>query len=134
MDATDTVDRAIEKNIYLVQELERRVPGMAYIHMVEPRVAGGNVELEGPIEHSLEPFRQATSTPFLAAGGYQRSTAISAVSSGHADGIVFGRYFVSTPDLVKRVAADAAFNPCKRDTFYTPGLEGYTDYPCLEDS
>lgn len=35
---------------------------------VEPRVAGGNVELEGPIEHTLDPFRAATSTPFLVAG------------------------------------------------------------------
>lgn len=34
MDATDTVERAMAKNIYLVQELQKRVPGMAYIHMV----------------------------------------------------------------------------------------------------
>lgn len=68
-----------------------------------------------------------------AAGGYQRDIAISAVSNGHADVVVFGRYSVSTPDLVKRVAVDATFNPYKRDMFYTPALEGYTDYPTLED-
>jgi hypothetical protein len=36
---------------------------------VEPRLAGGNAEVEGPINHSNEPFRAATQLPFLAAGG-----------------------------------------------------------------
>lgn len=35
---------------------------------VEPRVAGGNVNLEGPIDHTLDPFRAATSAPFIVAG------------------------------------------------------------------
>jgi hypothetical protein len=35
---------------------------------VEPRLAGGNAEIEGHIEHTLNPFREATSRPFLAAG------------------------------------------------------------------
>lgn len=34
LDAEDTVDRAIEKNVWLMKELDRRVPGLAYIHMV----------------------------------------------------------------------------------------------------
>jgi hypothetical protein len=36
---------------------------------VEPRLAGGNAEVEGPIDHSLAPFKAATKLPFLAAGG-----------------------------------------------------------------
>lgn len=51
---------------------------------VEPRVAGGNVELEGELGHSLAPFRQACGSPFLVAGGHSRASAIAAVSSGQA--------------------------------------------------
>jgi len=133
MDATDAVDAAVEKNVWLMQELSRRLPGLAYVHMVEPRVAGGNVELEGRLDHSLEPFRAACSSPFLVAGGHSRASAIEAVSSGQADGVVFGRYFVSNPDLPTRLALDAPLNPYNRATFYTPGPEGYTDYPFLEE-
>jgi hypothetical protein len=174
LDACDSVERAIEKNVWLMQQLDNRVPGLAYMHMVsvmrrtaaasrllymagilaasnalatiasgrkakadmqltlllpplymnadascplrlspawlvamlrwraplhtlllpltllplscccccccccshvqvEPRLAGGNAEVEGPIEHSLEPFRKATRLPFLAAGGEPQS-------------------------------------------------------------
>jgi len=53
-------------------------------------LAGGNVEIEGPIDHTLEPFREATSSPFLAAGGFSREAAIQAVKDNKADAVVFG--------------------------------------------
>jgi 2,4-dienoyl-CoA reductase-like NADH-dependent reductase (Old Yellow Enzyme family) len=34
LDACDSVERAVEKNVWLMQELDRRVPGLAYMHMV----------------------------------------------------------------------------------------------------
>jgi len=34
MDATDTVEAAVRKNVWLMQELSRRLPGLAYVHMV----------------------------------------------------------------------------------------------------
>lgn len=43
------------------------------------------------------------------------------------------RYFISNPDLPKRLAVGAQLTPYNRDTFYSFGLEGYTDYPFLED-
>jgi hypothetical protein len=56
---------------------------------VEPRVAGGNVELEGELDHSLAPFRKACSSPFLVAGGHSRASAIAAVSSGQAGALLW---------------------------------------------
>lgn len=120
----------------LLQELQRRLPRLAYIHMVEPRLAAGNAEIEGHIDHTLNPFRKATSRPFLAAGGFKRDTAIAAVASGEADAVVFGRHFISNPDLVRRLAVDAPLNKYDRSTFYAaqPGqMEGYIDYPFLEE-
>ncbi|RYN38461.1 hypothetical protein AA0119_g469 [Alternaria tenuissima] len=43
---------------------------------------------------------------------------------------VFGRYFISTPDLVFRIEKGIELNPYDRDTFYIPKSEkGYVDYP-----
>jgi hypothetical protein len=47
-------------------------------------------------------------------GGFKRDTAIAAVSSGEADAVVFGRYFISNPDLVRRIATDAPLNKYDR--------------------
>ncbi|KAF6263436.1 putative 12-oxophytodienoic acid reductase [Scenedesmus sp. NREL 46B-D3] len=134
LDACDDVQRAVQKNVWLVQELDRRVPGLAYLHMVEPRLAGGNAEVEGPIDHSLEPFRKATKLPFLAAGGFKRNDGIAAVKDGKADAVVYGRYFISNPDLPRRLAEGAELTPYDRDTFYSFGEQGYVDYPCMEES
>ena len=57
---------------------------------VEPRLAGGNAEREPAASESLEYFRTATTTPFLAAGGFSRASAVSSLQEGKADGIVFG--------------------------------------------
>jgi 12-oxophytodienoic acid reductase len=42
-----------------------------------------------------------------------------AVASGHADAIAFGRRFLATPDMVKRVELGAPLNQYHRETFYT---------------
>lgn len=34
LDACDTVERAVEKNTWLMKTLDQRVPGLAYMHMV----------------------------------------------------------------------------------------------------
>lgn len=34
LDACDTVERAVEKNTWLMKALDERVPGLAYMHMV----------------------------------------------------------------------------------------------------
>lgn len=57
---------------------------------VEPRLAGGNAERDPGHEESLHYFREATSRPFLAAGGFKRDSAIEAVKEGRVDAVVFG--------------------------------------------
>ncbi|GFH22062.1 12-oxophytodienoate reductase 11 isoform A, partial [Haematococcus lacustris] len=72
--------------------------------------------------------------PFIAAGGYKRESGIKAVSSGHSDLVAFGRIWIANPDLPTRFLLNAPLNRYNRDTFYTPGMEGYTDYPTLEQA
>ena len=53
------------------------------------------------------------------------------VRSGLADGIAWGRKFIANPDLVERFRTGAELTPDDFKTWYTPGPEGYTDYPAL---
>ncbi len=53
------------------------------------------------------------------------------LDAGEADAVAFGKDFISNPDLVERLRAGAELNPWNMATFYTPGPEGYVDYPEL---
>jgi 12-oxophytodienoic acid reductase len=45
-----------------------------------------------------------------------------------------GRWALANPDLLKRWKLNAPLNMYDRDTFYTPSMEGYIDYPFLQDT
>tara|TARA_A100001037_G_scaffold236084_1_gene215040 strand:- start:1655 stop:1933 length:279 start_codon:yes stop_codon:yes gene_type:complete len=47
------------------------------------------------------------------------------------DLVAFGKMFLANPDLPKRFETGAELNEWNMDTFYTPGPEGYIDYPAL---
>jgi len=51
--------------------------------------------------------------------GYDTELGKKAVATGHADAIAFGRRFLATPDMVKRVELGAPLNQYHRETFYT---------------
>ena len=57
------------------------------------------------------------------------------VSSGRCDAVSYGRPYISNPDLEKRIAAGAPFNPNKDvpKSWYFPIPEGYIDYPTMEE-
>lgn len=54
------------------------------------------------------------------------------VRGGKCDFIAYGRPFIANPDLVERFRKKAPLNDWNAKTFYTPGPEGYVDYPRLE--
>jgi 2,4-dienoyl-CoA reductase-like NADH-dependent reductase (Old Yellow Enzyme family) len=64
--------------------------------------------------------------------GFTLETAEAAIASGAADAVGFGKLFISNPDLPARLKAGAPLNPWTMETFYSPGPEGYVDYPALE--
>ncbi|KAJ8502676.1 hypothetical protein ONZ45_g11538 [Pleurotus djamor] len=70
---------------YFVSELARRFPDLAYIHVVEPRVATGEaVDDSSLASHEENDFlRQIWSPrPFVAAGGYTRELSLKAAEMG----------------------------------------------------
>lgn len=115
---------------YMIEKLLENGPP-AYVHCVEPRVAG-NTERD-PGESSLEPFEKLCQgkTTFIRAGGFSPESAKETVAASQGDvAIAFGRLMLSTPDLVRRVREGLEPNRPNRDTFYTQDpVVGYTDYP-----
>ena len=63
---------------------------------------------------------------------YTFESAQADLASGLADAISFGRPYISNPDLAERLRTGAEITPDNFRTWYSPGAEGYTDYPTLE--
>ena len=78
-------------------------------------------------------IRQVFERPLILNQDYTFDAAVADVASGLADGISFGRKFLANPDLVERFRTGADLTPDDFKTWYTPGPEGYTDYPAHEE-
>ncbi|EOO01373.1 putative nadph dehydrogenase protein [Phaeoacremonium minimum UCRPA7] len=107
---------------------------LAYVHLVESRIAGASdVEAADSLAFAIE----AREGPVLIAGGYTPETARQAVDKEYPDRdvvVMFGRYFISTPDLPFRIQSNLELNKYDRSTFYTPMSPiGYIDYPFSDE-
>lgn len=123
----------VEQFEYVVGELAKL--DLAYLHLIESRESGsaadgvyfdrGTEELKRFIEVWGE------ERPVILAGGMTPDKAkwvVNEVATGPNVAIGFGRYFISTPDLVYRIKNGIELNKWDRPTFYAPGPEGYIDY------
>ena len=108
--------------------------GLAYLHVIEPRVKGNIVVNEGQAPVAAEHLRTIFKGPIMAAGGFEPDTAEAVIASGAADLVAFGRHFVSNPDLPERLERGLPLAPYDRDTFYTFDAKGYSDYPTYEQA
>ncbi|HSJ12092.1 MAG TPA: hypothetical protein VK916_05370, partial [Gillisia sp.] len=50
------------------------------------------------------------------------------IEEGYADLVAYGKPYISNPDLAERFEQNIPLTPWDKDTFYTPGKEGYLDY------
>lgn len=138
---------------YLCERLAElpEVNRLAYVHMVEPRfdevldesaklsaLVDGSADKNVESKPSLVPFRkilQKAGIKFIAAGNFNAANALPKLEGDEADAIIFGRHFLSNPDLPMRLAEGKALNPYDRSTFYgaDPPSKGYIDYPFLSE-
>ena len=110
---------------YLAQQLNTL--GLVYIHLVDHSSMG-----TPPVPDAIKTtFRKLFKPTLILSGGYDAERAESDLVAGKCDLIAVGRPFLANPDLVERWRTGAALNVPDMDTFYTPGPEGYTDYPAL---
>jgi N-ethylmaleimide reductase len=108
---------------YLARKLEELQ--IAYLH----------IAVNAPVPaKTLQAIRANFSGIIILANGLTPETADEALENGFADLVAFGRSFLSNPDFVERVKANAALNPVDYSTLYTPGAAGYTDYPTMDSS
>lgn len=103
--------------------------GLAYLHLVEPRVSGVfDVETADSLKFAYDIWKG----PILVAGGHSAASAQRLVGLEYPDRdivVMFGRYFISNPDLAFRIREGLDFTPYERNKFYSPSpTEGYTDY------
>jgi len=124
-DLLASYDGIEETYFELAKELSKI--GILYVHIVDHSSMGAH-ELTQSVKSGIRKHFAGT---YISTGGYTAETAETEIEAGHADLIGFGRPFISNPDLVQKIKNQEAFLPYKMDTFYTPGPEGYTDYPVL---
>jgi N-ethylmaleimide reductase len=108
--------------------------GLAYLHIIEPRVNGAEVVAQGQGPIASEHLRKIFKGPILAAGGFDPASAEAIVEKGDADLVVFGRHFISNPDLPRRIKEGLPLAAYDRDTFFTFEPRGYVDYPAYSDT
>ncbi|KAA1472760.1 FMN-linked oxidoreductase [Dentipellis sp. KUC8613] len=121
---------------HLVTRLRDLYPSLMYLHFIEPRMDGSDDVFAAmtPEIGSANDFARRiwAPRPFVSAGGFTRETALH-VAEKYGDVIVFGRHFVSNPDLVRRVKEGLPCNKYDRKTFYAPETPvGYIDYPFVQ--
>ncbi len=107
--------------------------GLAFVELREPGPDGTFGSTEVPKQSPM--IRDIYSGPLILNSDYGAQEADDDVSSGRCDAVSFGRPYISNPDLEKRIAAGAHFNPNKDvpRSWYFPIAEGYVDYPTLEE-
>ena len=105
--------------------------GIPWLEMREP---GPQASFRPTEQEPVSPYiRKVFSGKLVLNSDYKLDSAEARLAEGVADAISFGRTFIANPDLVRRLREGAPLNRWDADTFYTPGPEGYVDYPTLEE-
>jgi 2,4-dienoyl-CoA reductase-like NADH-dependent reductase (Old Yellow Enzyme family) len=103
--------------------------GIAFLELREQSADGTFGKSDVP---KLSPdIRKVFTGPLILNQDYDPASAQADLDSGVADAISFGRPFLANPDLVERFRRGTVLNVPNPRTFYTPGPEGYVDYPAL---
>lgn len=115
----------------LIKELGQRE--IAYVHFNDPTRNNAevqNTELVQKFDALLEQTRSwLPKTALMLAGSLDQARAEELLERGVIDLAVFGRPFISNPDLVARLQNNWPLSPADRDTFYGGDGKGYIDYP-----
>ncbi|KAI1773589.1 FMN-linked oxidoreductase [Hypoxylon cercidicola] len=119
---------------YVIQELKKL--NLAYLHVVNSWIEGDlAVDPTDQVTFAIDAWENTS--PVFIAGGFNPDSARKFVDEEYKDkdvGVVFGRYFISTPDLPFRIQHGLPLAAYDRGTFYTPGSkQGYIDYPFSEE-
>ncbi|MEM6298873.1 MAG: alkene reductase [Bacteroidota bacterium] len=113
------------QELYTYLSTELKEIGLAYLHIVDHSSMGAP-EVPQDLKKAI---RDAFGGTIIISGGYDKERANKDLEAGLVHLVAFGRPFISNPDLVDRMKNDIELAEPNPDLFYTPGAEGYTDYP-----
>lgn len=115
-------DDAEELYLYVVGELNKR--GLAYLHI-------GTFDQHRNWHPIIRPLYKGV---YFAGVGFDKESGEKLLAEGGADAIVYGKPFISNPDLPERFRTNAPLNEWDEETFYQGDRTGYIDYPALGDA
>lgn len=92
--------------------------GLAYLHVIRMDAGVDNITLSQKFDGAV-----------ILNDSYDLQSGNQALADGHAKAISFGRPFIANPNLVEMFKTGRVLNKIDFKTLYTPGAEGYTDYP-----
>jgi N-ethylmaleimide reductase len=99
--------------------------GLVYLHNVDHSSQGAPAVPEA----SKKKLKEAFGGTFIYSGGLDKVSAEAVLEEGRGDLVAFGRPFLANPDLVARLQDDLELAHPDYNKLYTPGADGYSDYP-----
>lgn len=117
---------------YFLGELNKRLIAFVELtrapdHRPVPNYYG--IKSEDQIQDVYAEFRASFNGVLIGNNGFTFDEAEKYIQENKFDMISFGRPFISNPDLVLRYTNNWPLTPANEKLFYTPGKEGYIDYP-----
>lgn len=111
---------------YLVEKLNHYA--LAYLHLSGFSKSDTSSSIDAVTDMAAH-FRKIYAGQLMINQGFSAQTAAKAIHLGITDMVSFGIPFIANPDLVDRFKNGLPLNEANRNTFYTKGAQGYTDYP-----
>jgi len=113
---------------YIVKRLSAEYD-LAYLHLTEPMTDVSQVPFAEP--HIAKRYRPLYEGTLIINVRMTQEKGNKIIADGDADLVAFGTLYISNPDLVERFAQNAPLAEAHKETFYSGGPKGYTDYPKL---
>lgn len=110
---------------YIIKKLNDY--NLAYVHLSEPFTDVSDIPYA--VTEIAKHFRPLYNGTLMINSEFNQEKGNKVIEDGDADLVAFGKPYISNPDLVERFEEGIELADWDKDTFYTTGAKGYTDYP-----
>lgn len=117
---------------YILNELN--LYDIAFVELVKPSIDLKGTPIEAYQNDFYGHFRAIYKGTLIANLGFTFETGNEIIAAGNADMVSFGAPFIANPDLVERFQNSWPMATPDKETFYTGGEKGYTDYPNVKNT
>lgn len=122
-----TIDKETIPTFEYIVERLNDYRSLAYLHLLEPLAPVDNVPYAA--KEIAKHFRPRYKGKLIINCNFKLDSANRVIEDNFADAVAFGKAFIANPDLVERIRDGIEWSRWDKDTFYTPGPKGFTDYP-----